>query len=159
MKKGDSSVQSQDNLSQPRVGLAQAWARFWFTGVDPLGLHALRLLAGLLFLSWLLPFAGHVVEMYGLQGLFDRTAYKVTAPTFQSMMQRLGLPVRYPWSALYLCGENSSLLIAVYWLSIVVLVLFTIGVWPRVMSVLTWLIVASFLAAPLLSSPTSIACS
>src|SRR5262249_22481136 len=55
-------------------------------------------------------------------------------------------------SVLYLCGSNAVLLTAVYWLSIAVLVLFTAGLWTRLTAVLTWLIVASFTASPILDS-------
>ena len=54
-----------------RRRLAAAWERFWFSAVDPVGLHAVRLLAGLLFLVWLLSFAGHERAFFGLDGWFD----------------------------------------------------------------------------------------
>src|SRR5437867_3836657 len=57
------------------TGPVQAWVRFWFAAVDPVGLHCLRLLAGLLFMFWLLAFAGHQGALFGLDGWFDETAY------------------------------------------------------------------------------------
>ena len=35
------------------AGPIHSWVRFWFTPVDPVGLHAVRLLTGLLLLAWL----------------------------------------------------------------------------------------------------------
>jgi hypothetical protein len=128
-------------------GAARSWARFWFAPRDPLGLHAVRVLAGLLFLSWLLVFAGHQEALFGLRGWFDLEAYRET------VRLREGSPAPITWSVLYLCGTNATLLTAVYWASIGVLFLFTIGVWPRLMSVLTWVVVASFSANPAISYP------
>ena len=56
-------------------GLVRSWVRFWFTPVDPVGLHGLRILAGLLFLAWLLPLAGQRDSLFGLAGWFDQQAY------------------------------------------------------------------------------------
>src|SRR6266545_2879528 len=96
------------------TGATRSWARFWFAPRDPLGLHAVRVLAGLLFLSWLLVLAGHQEALFGL---------------------REGSPAPITWSVLYLCGTNATLLTTAYWVSVGVLVLFTIGVWPRLTSV------------------------
>jgi hypothetical protein len=105
-------------------------------------LHLVRLLTGLLLLSWLLPLAGDVDSLFGLQGWFDRQAYAEAA--------RLpgGPPKPISWSVLYLCGSNPAALHTVYWLSVGALVLFTLGVCPRLTAVLAWLIVVSFSANP-----------
>jgi hypothetical protein len=115
--------------------------------MDPIGLHVLRVLAGLLFLGWLLPFAGHEVGFFGTEGWFDLEAYRDAG-------RLTGLdtpPVPLGWSALYLVGGNTALLHLAYWVSLGVLVLFTLGLWTRVTSVLTWVIVVSFAANPALS--------
>ena len=52
--------------------------RFWFTPTEPTGLHVVRVLTGLLVLSWLLlTFAGHMESFVGPQGWMDalRTLY------------------------------------------------------------------------------------
>src|SRR5262249_20889458 len=81
----------------PETGLVGAWVNFWFAAVDPVGLHALRALAGLLFLFWLLPFAGDHQALFGLGGWFDATAYREAS--------RLGdlPPHMFGWSVLYWC--------------------------------------------------------
>src|SRR5438132_1292184 len=129
-----------------KMGPIAAWTRFWFTSTDPVGLHVVRLAAGLVFLAWLLPLAGHVDALFGLDGWFDRQAYREAARLAD------GLPQPITWSLLYLCGSNATLLLTVYWLAIAILVLFTAGLWTRVTAVLTWLIVASFTASPALGS-------
>lgn len=122
-------------------GLRRSWTAFWFTPVDPIGLHVVRLLAGLLFLAWLLPFAGHLNEFFSLEGWFDRQAYREAS--------RLpdGAPIPIGWSLLYLCGSATALK-AFYAVGLIVTALFTLGVWTRVTAVLTWLVVASFQASP-----------
>jgi hypothetical protein len=133
-------------LSAPVTGPLGIWTRFWFTPADPVGLHVVRLAAGLVFLAWLLPLAGHVEALFGLNGWFDRQAYREASRIAGD------LPQPITWSVLYLCGSNAGLLSAVYWVAIAILMLFTAGVWTRLTAVLTWLIVASFTASPALGS-------
>jgi hypothetical protein len=119
----------------------RAWRRFWFTPSAPAALHAVRLLAGLLFLAWLLPLAGHVDALFGLDGWFDGQAYR-EAGRFAEAPAPLG------WSLLYLAGHSRALLYALYGMSLLVLALFTAGVLPRLTAPLAWVVVASFLANP-----------
>jgi hypothetical protein len=123
-------------------GWVQGWVRFWFTPVNPIGFHVVRVLAGLLFLSWLLPFAGHLDSLFGRQGWFDKQAYADAA----RLPDGANLPIG--WSALYLFDSNPQALAVVYWVSIAILVMFTLGVVPRVTAILTWIIFASFTANP-----------
>jgi hypothetical protein len=123
----------------------RSWVRFWFTPADPVALHGLRLLAGLLFLAWLLTFAGQQEAFFGLGGWFDRQAYRDTARLPE------GLPPTTGWSFLYLCGSNPALLKTAYWLSAAVLALFALGLWTRVTAVLAWVVVVSFVVNPAIS--------
>jgi hypothetical protein len=123
--------------------------RFWFTPIDPLGLHVLRVLAGLLFLGWLLPFAGQRDVLFGLQGLVDRQAYVELADRAQFPE---GMSPQLRWTALYFFGSDPTLLTWAYWVSVGVLVLFTFGIWSRLTAVLTWIIVASFTTSAVMES-------
>lgn len=125
-------------------GPVPAWLRFWFTPVDPVGLHALRVLCGLLFAGWLLAFAGHQTEFFGLTGWFDVHAYKETANLPG------GAPVPFGWSILYLCGTSNTGVNLMYWGAIAVFLLFAAGVATRITAVLTWVLVVSFTANPIL---------
>jgi hypothetical protein len=116
--------------------------RFWFTPVDPIGLHVVRILAGLLFLTWLLPLAGQVDSLFGLQGWFDPRAYAEAVRIPETGVDQIG------WTLLYVVGANSTLLATFYWASIAVIALFTLGLWTRVTGVLTWVAVASFMTNP-----------
>lgn len=132
------------NAPAPSTGLIGAWVNFWFAPVDPIGLRALRVLGGALFLFWLLPFAGQHQALFGLNGWFDATAYKEAS-------HLPGLPPHeFGWSLVYLCGTNAVALTAVYWLSVVSILLFTFGLAPRITGVLTWVAVVSYTANPAL---------
>lgn len=123
-------------------GLFAAWTDFWFTPADPIGLSVLRVLGGLIFLCFLLPFAGDPQAFFGLSGWFDAQAYAEA-----SRLSQLP-PHLFSWSAAYWCGKNATLLVAVYWLSMAVVVLFTLGVATRLTGVLTWAAIVSFTANP-----------
>src|SRR5581483_6509518 len=128
----------------PGPGPVGAWVNFWFAAVDPIALHALRVLAGVLFLFWLLPFAGEQAALFGLGGWFDATAYRET-----SRLPVLA-PHEFGWSLVYLCGTSAVTLSALYWLSVAAILLFTLGVAPRVTGALTWLAVVSYTANPVI---------
>ncbi|MGF1578844.1 MAG: hypothetical protein ACFCD0_05730 [Gemmataceae bacterium] len=113
---------------------------FWFTPANPIGLHSLRFFAGLVFLTWLLTLAGRQTAFFGLNGWFDVQAFEEAA--------RLpgGAPVPFGWSILYLCGNDPTNLLTMYWGSVGVLLLFTLGIGTRITSILTWIIVVSFVS-------------
>lgn len=126
------------------TGLIDAWVNFWFAAADPIGLHALRVLGGAVFLLWLLPFAGQHQALFGLGGWFDATAYKEAS-------HLPGLPPHeFGWSLTYLCGTNAVALTALYWFSVASILLFTLGLAPRITGILTWVAVVSYTANPAL---------
>ncbi len=142
---GYPSVAAADAIAMPgaaSTGMVAAWSRFWFSAVDPVGLHWVRFLAGLVFLAWLLPLTGERQALFGLDGFFDEAAYREAS--------RLpgGPPMPFGWSLLYLFGQSAMLLDIFWWGALAVLALFTLGVATRVTAVLTWVIIVSFLASP-----------
>jgi hypothetical protein len=114
---------------------------FWFRPSDPVALTALRVLSGLVFLAWLLPFAAEPEAWFGLQGWFDAQAYRETA-----RLPELP-PHLFGWSLLY-AAVGPLWVGSMYWGSVAVLVLFTLGVATRWTGVLTWVAVVSFTANP-----------
>jgi hypothetical protein len=119
-----------------------AWSRFWFTAIAPTGLHCVRILSGLLFLSWLLSFLGHQAAFFSLTGWIDMETF------YKMRIQPDLAPAPIGWSILYLAGESAEWLPAIYWGSIGVLTLFTLGVATRITGVLTWVVVVSYVANP-----------
>jgi hypothetical protein len=129
-----------------KPGLFASWTRFWFTPADPFGLNLVRVLAGLLFLFWLLPFAGSYSAFFGRQGWFDSMAYVEASHIPNGILP----PHLFGWS-LYLLSDNPLLPGVVYWGSIAVIVLFTLGVATRLSGILTWVAVVSHTANPALT--------
>jgi hypothetical protein len=123
-------------------GFKATWTNFWFAPANPVGLHALRVLSGLLFLACYLPLAGYVEEIFGLQGWVD-------AATLRGA-NRLpeGPPAPIGWSLFYLTEKVPALVQPLYWTAMVVFALFTLGIATRLTSVLTWVFLVSFLANP-----------
>ena len=121
----------------PSPGLVQSWIRFWFSLANPVGLHTLRFLAGMLFIFWLIVLAGNQSAFFGLAGWVDRDAASKLREDFQTS-----------WSILYLFDSNPSWVNAVYWGAFPIFILFTLGLWTRITSVLTWVLVVSFIANP-----------
>lgn len=133
------------NAESP-VGFSSRWTDFWFRAADPLPYGLMRIFCGLLFLAWLLPFAGRHDEFFGMEGWFGREGY------LQAMREGgPGTPVPLGWSILYLAEGNPGLLSAIYWGSLGILAAFAAGVATRITSVLTWVIVVSFTANPAIS--------
>jgi hypothetical protein len=130
----------------PGSGVIRAWERFWFDAADPISLHVMRVLAGLLFLSAFLPLAGHADAVFGLTGWFDRLAYP------DAVRLTDGPPRPITWSVFYLCGTHPAAVTAVYWVSIGILTLFTAGLWTRLTAILSWVVIASFTASPAIAS-------
>jgi hypothetical protein len=139
------SVPAPAKAATTPPGLVGSWVNFWFAPADPIALHALRVLAGLLFLFWLLPFAGDHQALFGLGGWFDATAYREA-----SHLKELP-PHLFGWSLVYLCGTSPIALSALYWGSVTAIVLFTLGVATRLTGVLTWVAVVSYTANPALA--------
>jgi hypothetical protein len=117
--------------------LFEASTSFWFKPVEPVGLHTIRFLTGLLLMFWLIMFAGNQTSFFGLSGWVDRATAASVRSDFLT-----------GWSVLNLFESNSIWVHTVYWVSIVTFGLFAVGLWTRITSVLTWLLVVSFIANP-----------
>ncbi len=128
------------------AGLLSHWNNFWFLGRSPLSLHALRVLFGIICIVWLLSYAGHVHDFFSYEGWFDRAAF----------IEAGSLADNQSWSLLYLVAHDATLLTAFYWGSILVLTLFTLGIFTRLTSILSWLIIVSFTANPLIEADTDV---
>jgi hypothetical protein len=147
----------KNSLSAVPAPTGNAWTRFWFMPIPIAGMTVLRIASGILFCAWLLSFVGHQRELFSLNGWFDRAAYEEVVIRQRGIEKaaREGkgqpqsfAPAPIGWSLLYLAGNNDQAFQILYWASIVVLVLFTLGIGTRVTGVLTWIVVVSFLANP-----------
>lgn len=126
------------------TGLVAGWNRWWFTPSDAFGLHLIRVCTGLLFLAWLLPLAGDVPAQFGIDGWFD---VKALNEANRLPVTQLPKPISR-WSLVYIAGNNPGTLQAIYWASVAVLGLFTLGIATRLTAPLTWVVVVSYMASP-----------
>jgi hypothetical protein len=113
-------------------------------------MNCVRILAGLLFIAWLLTLAPGIESLFGSDGWFDKEGYREAArlKEYYEKTRLPGAPSVRMWSLLDVFGSDPALLQGFYWASIAVFVLFTLGLWTRLTAVLTWLSVVSFLGNP-----------
>jgi hypothetical protein len=140
----------------PASGFLLGWTHFWFDPVHPVGLHTVRFLAGVLFAFWVLTLGGNQTAFFGLGGWVDReSASRLTRAFVDPQGRDLEGAANQPeafrsgWSLFYLFGSNPAWVNTLYWISIALFLMFAVGLWTRVTSVLTWLMVASFIGNPL----------
>ena len=139
---GSAEPPGPGSVAEPALErISRGWTRFWFTPVDPIGLHLIRFLVGLLLVAWLLPFAGHLEEFFTARGWLDEQAFEQAA-------QLTGGDFTPNSSLLDVLGKNSTSLTATYWVSLAILAAFALGILPRITAILAAVVVASFTANP-----------
>lgn len=124
-------------------GIFAGWNRFWFRPVSPLGLHVIRLLTGLLVVGWLLGYATTYHELLGTDGWFDAEAYQAAT----RLPEDANVPTNWGHSLI----PSSPMLLGIMYLgSLIVAVLFTLGIATRITAPLVWLVVVAFTSNPVL---------
>lgn len=116
-----------------------SWNRFWFLRSDPINVCVLRILVGVLALWYQLSFTSDLIQWYASDGLLPSGAVS-------DSMQATGVSLgewSY-WSYLNLAQQPVDLWIA-HGLSTLVLVLLTLGFMTRITSVLSLVVVLSYL--------------
>lgn len=115
------------------------WNTFWFKPSDPFALCVMRILSGLIALYVIGSYSFDLLVFFGPQGI-------LTVEVVDQLTD--GGAVRF---SLLNYFRTPFELYAVHTISMIVLVLFTLGLWTRVTSVLAWLIVLSYVQrAPIL---------
>jgi hypothetical protein len=110
--------------------LVQQWGAFWFTPADPTLLGLLRILTGLMLVYT------HAVWGLVLGDFFGPGSW-LSADLVRAIQED-----QYTYSFWWLVPEGA--IWPAYGLSMVVLVLFTVGLWTRVTSILAFIVVVSF---------------
>ncbi|MCS7046962.1 MAG: hypothetical protein NZO58_11445, partial [Gemmataceae bacterium] len=110
-------------------------------------LHRIRLFAGIVMTAWLLTFASERHALFSLRGWLDTAAYveidqkRATEPGFQT-------PAPIGWSIFYLVDADAAAFDVLYWSAVAVVMMFTLGIAPRLTGILTWVVVVSAIANP-----------
>lgn len=135
-------IDADDRSSTSWVG---PWDRFWFSAVDPIGLHLIRALLGVVLILWWASFAGQHRALLGPEGWMDKEAYDEAArlPT--------GTPMPIGWSPLAIA--NGGWAVDLFWCTgFLILAAYTWGLAPRVLSILAWLVVVAGTSNPALTT-------
>lgn len=115
--------------------LGRNWNEFWFAASDPALLSMLRIFTGLML------FYTHLVWTLELSAFFGPKAW-ITLPVLRKLHEAEG--VSFAWSHFFFI-ESPWLVWLVHILALVVLLMFTLGLFSRITAVLTWLIAVSYL--------------
>ncbi len=107
------------------------WNRFWFTPTDPATLGLIRLCAGAMI------FYTHLVWTLDLEGFFGPNA-RISTEFSQAFQNN-----SFAWSYLYGI-QSPALLWTLHITALVILAMFAAGLFTRVTSVLTFLIVVTY---------------
>ncbi len=112
--------------------LAEAWNAFWFTPADPTLLGLIRIFTGLMLLYT------HAVWGLALESFFGPRGW--LSPELVRTIQH----DQYTYSFWWLVPDGGAGMWLAYGLSMLVLALFTLGLWTRLTSILSLLVVLSF---------------
>ncbi|MDB5386435.1 MAG: hypothetical protein JWM11_2081 [Planctomycetaceae bacterium] len=110
---------------------AANWNRFWFTPADPATLGLLRILAGAMIFYTHLVWTLDLAAFFGPQSWLDHDVV--------SLMQRGG----WQWSHFW-WSNSPAWLWSTHIVALVVCLMFTLGIWTRLTSILTCLITLSY---------------
>jgi uncharacterized membrane protein YphA (DoxX/SURF4 family) len=107
------------------------WNRFWFMPADPATLGLLRILAGAMILYTHAVWSLELSAFFGPHGWLNRDVV--------TLMQRGG----WQWSHLWWCS-SPALLWSTHLIGLIVCLMFTLGLWTRVTSILTCVFTLSY---------------
>ncbi|MCC7084967.1 MAG: hypothetical protein IT427_08165 [Pirellulales bacterium] len=116
--------------------MGSVWTRFWFTPGDPIWLCALRIAVGLVTLWWYLGFVADLTSWFGPSGLFPPEMFQANRLEFQENS----------WSLLELATTPETVKLF-YGIGLVAIVGMTVGYFTRFCTIVTLLVVLSFVRA------------
>jgi len=128
------------------LGETHAWQRFWFQPRDPWVLSLLRIVVGAVSVYYFLSFTFELVGFFGEHGALDRTIVARLATNF-------GNDQVYRFSVLQLASDTSFLYM-IHVISILISLAMTLGVFSRVTTPLTLVMVLSYVhRGPMITGP------
>jgi predicted DCC family thiol-disulfide oxidoreductase YuxK len=126
-------------LSGLFVAVGRGWNAFFFTPADPTSLGVIRLGVGALVFWSMFVYGLDLRDFFGSQGWAEPD----TVRYFDYQAPYIGYVGRHPYAWSFWYWVPDRLLWPVWGLCMVVLALFTAGLWSRVTAVLAWVIVVS----------------
>jgi hypothetical protein len=131
----------QDYLTDLAKRFGQGWNTFWYAPSDPFALGLLRIFAGLMGLYVVGSYSLDLLVFFGPQGILP--------PELVNELRDLN-ELRFSYLNYF---TQPGELYAVHALGMVLLAMFTVGLWTRVTSILAWIVVLSYIQrAPMLTA-------
>jgi hypothetical protein len=122
------------------------WNRFWYTPTDVYTLCVMRLLTGLASLVYHLSYGPDFVRWFGAGGLLPRQSVRFVTGSGTDGQWNYGFSI-FQWT------DSPALLWVLYGAGMVILLMFTVGWWTRISSVLSLIVLLSFVhRAPMIAS-------
>jgi hypothetical protein len=119
----------------------RGWNRFWFTPVSSAPLGLIRLVIGLVAIFWYLSFYPDLQFFFGPDGIIDPN-------TLEQWRGPVAVFSIFDWP------QSAASLWFTYWVGLGALVLFTVGLFSRVTSVVAFVVVISLIhRGPMLARP------
>lgn len=112
------------------IHVARCWDEFWFKPAEPINLGVLRILSGLMLLYTHFVWGLRLEEFFGPEGWQDPLLIQVQQQESTAWSFWNYVPVDWMRAA--------------HWSAMAVLLLYTLGLWTRCMSVLAFLVVISY---------------
>jgi hypothetical protein len=116
-------------------GIGRGWNRFWFTAIDPLPLAVVRIGAGLVALLHLLSFNNDLTRWFAANGILP--------PAMIRNLEILQVEANYHYSYLSWFDQPGELW-TMHAIGLLIALALTLGLFTRVTSVLTLLVVLSY---------------
>ncbi len=120
-------------LQELYAGVRDGWNQFWFTPTDPATLGLIRIFGGSMLFYTHLVWSIDLTGFMGEQGRFS-----------EDLVQRMHQGSTFAFSYLWLFDGNPAMLWMVHIAALVILLMFTLGFYSRVTSVLTFIIAVSY---------------
>ncbi|MEW4454163.1 HTTM domain-containing protein [Bremerella sp. JC817] len=120
-------------LRELYAGVRDGWNRFWFTPTDPATLGLVRIFGGSMILYTHLVWS---IDLNGFMGESGRFS--------NELVSRMHQGSSFAWSYLPLFDGNPGMLWLVHIVALIVLLMFTLGWYTRVTSVLAFIITVSY---------------
>ena len=120
-------------LQELYSGIRDGWNKFWFTPIDPATLGLIRIFGGSMLFYTHLVWSIDLTGFMGEQGRFS-----------EDLVGRMHQGSTFAFSYLWLFDGNPAMLWMVHIAALVILLMFTLGFYSRVTSVLAFIIAVSY---------------
>jgi hypothetical protein len=125
------------------------WNRFWYTPSDAYGVSFLRVLTGLMAMYFIASYTADLIRWFGPYGLLSVDTVKLLTGASLAVGADGTIVAR---ESLFYYFDNPAILWVIHALSFLVVLMFTVGLFTRVTSILSFIAILSYIhRAPMLT--------